>query len=110
MAIDSTDTVDSIGIDPTSDEVLLTISDHLDWKGDDKEHMLLLQEKVNSYLRFIESGEIYRKYPQAKGKAFVINIMGKFSPNEYANLFLKKIETLLHEAGYKLRFEQILTN
>lgn len=47
------------------------ISDHLDW-DDELEHIHALQEKINAYLRFVESGEILGKYPQAAGKTPVI--------------------------------------
>jgi hypothetical protein len=110
MAIDQTTIVDSIGIDPGSGEVLLTISDHLDWTGEVKEHMFLLQEKVNTYLRFIESGEVYRKYPKSEGRKFVINIMAKFALTDDARSFLDKIEGVLTHAGYKLRFQHLMSH
>ncbi|WP_407059149.1 DUF6572 domain-containing protein [Ralstonia syzygii subsp. celebesensis] len=34
-----------------------------------EEHLLLLQEKINCYLRFIESGEIYNSFPSAEGRS-----------------------------------------
>ena len=67
MAVDNTKTIDLIGIDNETGIVILTISDHLDWKETDT-HLVLLQDKINCYLRFIESGEIYETYPEAKNK------------------------------------------
>jgi len=40
--------------------IVLTISDHLDWEKT-KEHLLLLEEKINTYLSFLESGDVYEK-------------------------------------------------
>lgn len=77
MSIYQSDVVDSIGIDPIKNEVQLIITDHLDWTGDDRtdnKHMYLLQEKINAYLCFIESGEIYTTYPQARGNALVLEL------------------------------------
>ena len=71
MTVDRTDVVDFAGISPNGEEALLFIIDHLPWNQGtelDHEHMYLLQEKINAYLSFIESGEIYRKYPNATDK------------------------------------------
>jgi hypothetical protein len=65
VTVEQLDVVDFAAIDPKTDEVLLVITDHLEWTGEDqpdKEHMLILQEKINRYLAFIESGEIYESY------------------------------------------------
>jgi hypothetical protein len=58
--------VDAIDTDKDGNLVTLTITDHLAW-GDDQ-HLLLLQQKLNTYLAFIESGEIHATYPAAKDK------------------------------------------
>ena len=62
MTIDQTGVVDFIGID-TAGNVRLTISDHLEWDVNTKEHLFQLQEKLNCYLAFVESGEILETYP-----------------------------------------------
>jgi hypothetical protein len=40
--------------------------------GKKNEHLLILQDKLNSYLRFIETGEIFESYPAAKNSSLVI--------------------------------------
>jgi hypothetical protein len=107
MSIDQTDVVDSISRDPGTDEIYLTISDHLPWAEDAKMHMFLLQEKVNTYLRFIESGEIYERYPAAKGRSLVIEVVGKYQMNREAEVFFKRVVDTLHSAGYKIEFEHL---
>ena len=67
MPVDNPGVVDIIGIPPDKSLVALTISDHLDW-SDSHQHLTVLQEKLNRYLAFIESGELLRKYPDATGK------------------------------------------
>lgn len=42
MSIEQADVIDAIVVDKETGQVVLTISDHLEW-GDD--HLLLLQEK-----------------------------------------------------------------
>ncbi len=57
---------------------VVSIADHLEW--DNREHLLALQEKINNYLSFIESGEIYEARPDARDQSIEISIMCKFTP------------------------------
>lgn len=110
MSIDQTDVIDSIGIYIPKNEAQLIIVDHLEWdRGEklDKEHMYLLQEKVNTYLRFIESGEIYEAYPKSRNKALIIRLIGKYDMCESALIFFKRIENALSKSGYKITFERL---
>lgn len=56
MSIIDKDKIDSIGINKDNGKVILEISDHLDWSCE-YEHLVMLQDKINSYLSFIESGD-----------------------------------------------------
>jgi hypothetical protein len=110
MSIDQSNIVDSIGIDPTKNQVQLIVTDHLGWTGDDRldnEHMYLLQEKINAYLRFIESGEIYKAYPQARGKSLVIRVVAKFGLSTKAQKFFDTMQNNLRASGYKITFEKL---
>jgi uncharacterized protein DUF6572 len=51
MTVEDKNVVDIISRDPTNGEILLTISDHLDWT-DPVKHLGVLQEKINCYLAF----------------------------------------------------------
>lgn len=105
MSIDQTNIVDFISVNDLGDEVVLTISDHLKWGSDTKDHLLLLQEKINSYLRFIESGELLDSYPNANGRSVVINIAGKYPLNQEAKSFINQVKPIVSGAGMALRFE-----
>lgn len=107
MSIEQTNVVDAIGVDNLSGEVILTISDHLEWVADSKEHLLLLQEKINTYLSFIESGELLESYPDANGRNVVINVVGKYLLNKEAENFLNQIKSIVSDGGMALRFEQL---
>ena len=102
--IEETDKIDAIGIDKESPYVILKIFDHLDWKNEE-EHLHLLQEKINSYLTFIESGQIYDDYPDAKDKDIIISISFKHPPTVNAINFLHKGSRVLTKAGYRLEYE-----
>ena len=98
MAIDNLKVIDSIGIDPNGN-VVLSIADHLEWDPQNQ-HLLLLQEKINAYLTFIESGDLYNQYPKASGRNIVINVVTKYLPSEDGKAFLDAIERELASAGY----------
>ncbi len=98
MSIIQTDKIDFIGTDKASNSVILTISDHLDW-NDSESHLLLLQEKLNSYLTFCESGEIYEVYPQARGNALIIEIVGEHPLSQEGSDFLEQVKEIIRENG-----------
>jgi len=106
-SIDQTDVVDFISLDPKTDEISLAISDYLPWDEDAKMHMFLLQEKVNAYLRFIESGEVYEAYPAAKGRPLVIDVLGKYRMTREAEAFFRRVVDFLHSAGYRIQFQHL---
>jgi hypothetical protein len=105
MSVDETDKVDFITIEKHSGDVLLGISDHLDWDENEGEHLLLLQEKLNAYLRFVESGEIYETAPATKGRSIVILIFGKFPLSDQAEKFVELAGGAIKDAGVSLRFK-----
>jgi|SRR5678809_586292 hypothetical protein len=100
MSVEDSKIVDAISADPKGN-IVLTISDHLEW-DENSEHLLVLQNKINDYLSFIESGQIYSDYTHAKGKNFIINIYAKFLPNETAERFLRCTRETIQAAGYDL--------
>ena len=110
MSIDQIDKIDVVNIDTNSGDVWLTISDHLSWDQEEGEHLLLLQNKLNAYLRFIESGEVFVKFPEARGRKVVINLVGKFLLSDQANLFFTKARTTVNDAGSSLQFKLMPSN
>jgi hypothetical protein len=103
MSIDKINTIDLIGTDKKSGNIILTISDHLDWI-DSQHHLKILQEKINTYLRFIESGEIYMEYPQANGKKLLIEIVGKYDLPIEGKDFLKNANLIVKKSATEIRF------
>lgn len=101
MSIEDQSSVDAIGVNE-SGIVVLTISDHLEW---DDEHLYLLQEKINTYLAFIESGEVYQSYPISKGREFKISVVCKYEPSPTAMKFLSQCTTVINQAGFQFGHE-----
>jgi hypothetical protein len=94
-----TDVVDMISPDQMTGQVILTVSDHLDW-SDSTAHQLLLQAKLNRYLAFIESGEIVEQYPDAKGRKVTIKVVFNFQPDEVSRSFLMRVRPVIESAGF----------
>lgn len=78
MSIDHRKVVDFVGVRSSDGRCTLTISDHLSW--DDSAHVEQLQDKLNDYLTFIESGELYQNFPDARGREIEIQVICKHMP------------------------------
>ena len=100
MTIEQTDKIDALGIDKVTGEVVLTISDHLEW-DDEKSHLAVLENKLNAYLGFLESGQLIEHMPEAKGRKTKIAIYQKFDPPPSAVEVLEKLRSFLeqHQIG-----------
>ena len=61
-------------------------------------HLLLPQEKLNTYLRFVESGEVYSAYPAALGKRIEIHVYWRIAPTSEAEQFLSRVTSIVGEA------------
>ena len=105
MSIEQTNTVDFVSIDDATGDALLTIADHLPWDKDEEAHLLLLQDKLNSYLRFIESSEITKRFPQTAGRALKIVVVGKYRLSPRAAIVFEKAKATIQEAGVSLQFK-----
>jgi hypothetical protein len=99
MSVEQRKVVDFVGIGKADGRAILTISDHLPWLPDN-EHLLMLQDKINDYLAFIESGEIYESYPQARGREIEIQVMCKYAPVGEAVHFLELAGETVRGAGF----------
>lgn len=69
MAVDNPNVVDGVAIDKDRNALCLLLTDHLAWEGkdalDEYEHLKLLQEKLNAYISFLESGQYKESYPNS---------------------------------------------
>ena len=98
MSVEQRKVVDFVGVGKADGRAILTISDHLPW-APDNEHLVMLQDKINDYLSFIESGEIYESYPQARGRQIEIQVICKHAPVGDAVRFLELAGETVRRAG-----------
>ena len=104
MSVEQLDVVDAISTDRETGHVVLTISDHLEW-SDSIQHQTVLQAKFNRYLAFVESGEIFESYPDAKNRPVAFKVVFKFRPDAQGQQFLARAKKVIESAGFGLRQE-----
>jgi hypothetical protein len=105
MSVDETNKIDFVSLAKDNSRVLLSITDHLDWKVGEGEHLLLLQEKLNTYLHFIESGKLVEAFPWASGLPIAIGIAGKFPLSAEATKFFGLAKEKLATLDVSLEFQ-----
>ncbi|MEP7238092.1 MAG: DUF6572 domain-containing protein [Ferruginibacter sp.] len=98
MSIDQLDKIDIISTTQKG-EVILHIADHLEWDNE-KEHILLLQDKINAYLQFIESGEVFENYPNAINNKVAIEIIFKHEPPKSVLTYFGRFKEIVDKLGY----------
>jgi hypothetical protein len=94
--------------------VTLIIVDHLPWAdidgdGFEREHAWLLQEKINTYLAFIETGQLVSEYPAVAGKDIVIKIIANYPLSPLGQKIIDLGTPVIRKAGYDLVFERAST-
>jgi hypothetical protein len=104
VSVDQTGVVDVISVDHKTGQVVLAVSDHLDW-SDSTEHQELLQKKFNAYLAFVESGEILDRYPDARDRPVLFRVVFKFKPDQEGKSFLARAKEVIESAGFQLQYE-----
>jgi hypothetical protein len=102
MSIDQANVIDLITSDKESGLITLIISDGLSWE--DEQHLQKLQDKLNSYLAFVQSGDLYKKYPDAQGKRVRIELICRLAPNEMGKEFLQLCAEAIMDAGYQFNY------
>ena len=102
MAIEDLGSIDAIGVDRETGFVVLTVADAWDW-SDEVKHLEVLQAKLNSYLNFIESGEVWSSFPDSAGRTVVVDIVMRYKLPTAAEEFIAKARHIFSEQGIQLR-------
>ena len=103
--------IDFAGVDKFENKLILTITDHLEWgiEADDV-HLLMLQKKINDYLRFIESGEVNEHFNHDKYKGIVIKVVAMYPFSPVCLKLFERALPVVTEAGYGLEWEVSASN
>lgn len=94
MSVAETDSIDAIGVDKEMQRVFLSILDPLLW-DEENIHLFTLQEKINTYLYFIESGELLKSFPDSQGFGITIELILKHFPSDKAIAFFDQTIQIL---------------
>ena|ERR1700728_394283 len=108
MSVQEPNTVDFVSLGSEPNTALLVVSDQLDWNRS-LDHQMALQEKLNAYLAFIESRELYRRFPKADGKRVEIRVILQYAPDASGEQFLRKVEEFISRAGFSFSYQVGLT-
>jgi hypothetical protein len=74
MGLEHPNAIDFAGLERDGSAIVLTIADALDW-SDEQAHLVALQRKLDAYLAFIETGQVFDVYPEAEGARVVIDVV-----------------------------------
>ena len=103
MSVIETDKIDAIGVVASEKRIFLTIVDSLVWDAENV-HLFTLQEKINSYLFFVESGELSKAFPDNHDCDVVIELILKYAPSDQAITFFDKTIQILLDKGIAFVF------
>lgn len=104
MSVEQSKVIDLLSFERESGDVVLTVSDHLDWQDPD-DHQRMLQDKLNTYLAFVEGGQLFVEKPEAKGRRIRIAVVFKFRPDSESRAFLKRVAEVIQLAGFAFTWE-----
>jgi hypothetical protein len=103
VTIETSDTVDIVAFRPQGGVVELCITDHLDW-SDATRHATLIQDKVNAYLDFVESGQLGEVqtpgFPARVRVTIVVACLHE--PPSTSDSFFNRLEEALQKFGIGL--------
>jgi hypothetical protein len=105
MSIDQTNAIDFLVNDKNTHRAVLLVSDHLDWEQDEDEHLRLLQDKLNHYIWFIESGKMVEMEPDLRGLPVAIVVWGKYALSDNAKKCYEFAKQRIAELGFSLEFD-----
>ncbi|MGG3891368.1 DUF6572 domain-containing protein [Metabacillus fastidiosus] len=89
MSVLERNKIDGIGKSRAGNKLVLMIADHLNWENE-LQHLTLLQDKMNAYISFIESGQVYSLYPDIESvDGFIFELRFKYKPTENCKRLLE---------------------
>lgn len=107
MSVKETDKIDAIGVEESTNTLVLLVSDPFQWKIQEYEHLKAFQTKINNYVHFIESGQYRTKYPDRSFDSFRIEAVFKYRWSDAGESFFSAGKKQLAERGidfsYKLK-------
>lgn len=83
--------------------LILYVVDDMEWELEkEKEHLLLLQDKLNTCLAYIQSGRYKEDYPKYNFKQAIIEIRFRHTITEHCKRYLQMVQGQVGEYAIKL--------
>ena len=101
MGIEDAGVIDAVGTEHSTGVEILTIVDAWDW-SDERAHLLALQDKLNAYLEFIESGHLLEERPHAAGRPCRIDVLSRHPFPGHLVPFLEEARRVAATYGVEL--------
>ena len=103
MSVVDSKTVDGAALTNDKNGIILLITDHVDWR-DEYEHLVMLQEKINAYISFLENKEYEDIYRGENIMYGIIEIHFSYSLTANAEKFLQSVQNQVAELGVKIQY------
>lgn len=104
MSVKETEIIDAIGIEDSTNTLVLLIVDPYTWSVQEYDHLKALQAKINNYVRYIEAGGYKKKYGSRSFDGFRIEIEFKYQYSEKAVTVFEAGKRQLKERGINFRY------
>lgn len=92
--------IDNVFLDEEQNIVILEILDDMDWSNE-TEHLELLQNKLNLYIHFIDTKQLYELHDEFKSKDIGIAIHFKYTIPMSCRSFIEKARDHLNQLSIK---------
>ena len=99
--VDST-VVDGIALSENKNGIILLITDHLDW-SEEYQHLMTLQEKINTYLGFLEEKQYEEMYKEETITYGIIEIHFQHNLTDNAENFLQAVQSQVAQYGIEIQ-------
>ncbi|MEE1124912.1 MAG: DUF6572 domain-containing protein [Acutalibacteraceae bacterium] len=102
LNIEKTDIIDGLAYDKESFTLILLLADGMDWL-DENRHLLLLQEKLNTYIAYIDTKQYAEKYPDVRKIEFQVGFL--FKEPYLCRYLLERAEMILTDIFGDVEFK-----
>ena len=101
MSVKDPNSIDAMGIDENTNTLSLLIIDPYPWLIQEADHLKTMQEKINNYVRYIESKGYADQYGERTFAHFHIEVALKYTPTEDGLRFFEAGKRQLKQRGIR---------
>ena len=95
LNIEKTNVIDGISYDEKNSKLILLLTDGMDWHNE-YNHLILLQEKINNYIAYIEEKQYKKNYSNVE--QIEIQIKFLFKETDKCKKFLEHVKNLINDS------------